>query len=147
MNNKLTKRGFTVIELLVVIAMASFILSLVFVFFSDAKVRGRDARREEDVKQLQHALDLYNINRRQFPVCVLGAITGSSDCLSQALLGDNVINAVASDPLGGGTGTCLAQNSHVYCYESSNGSDYVLHYNLETDTIPGKSSGWQQVRP
>jgi len=147
MNNKPAKYGFTIVELLVVVAIATFILSVVFVFLRDAKTRGRDARREEDIKQLQNALSIYNINRRQFPVCALDAINGSDDCLSQALLADESITAVPPDPLGGSAGTCLGAGSHVYCYESADGFDYTLHYNLETDSVAGKSAGWQSVRP
>lgn len=138
--------GFTLIELLVVIAIAAFLLSMVVVSFREAKFRGRDARREEDIKQIQNVLNIYHINRRQFPTCLLTVINGTSDCVSQAILGDGVANALATDPLHGGTGTCLAGGSYVYCYESG-GSDYILRYNLETDTIPGKSAGWQEVKP
>lgn len=138
--------GFTLIELVVVVAIAFFILSLVFVLMRDAKTRSRDARREEDVKQIQNSLGVYQINRRQFPSCSLGVINGASDCLSQALFDEGAVGAVAIDPLGGGSGTCLAGGSYVYCYESG-GLDYTLHYNLETDSIPGKSAGWQQVKP
>ncbi|MEK7566814.1 MAG: type II secretion system protein [Patescibacteria group bacterium] len=139
------RQGFTIIELLVVVTIAVFILSMVSISFRDAKARGRDARREEDLKQIQNALNIYQINRRQFPVCPLTVLDGSSDCLAQALLGDNVTNVLSIDPLHGGTGTCSAGGSYVYCYESD-GSDYILRYNLETDTIIGKSAGWHEVK-
>ena len=145
-NFQFSINGFTLIELLVVVALAAFILSIVFVSLREARARGRDARREEDIKQIQNALDIYNINRRQFPVCALSVINGSADCVSQTLLADNAVNAVAIDPLHGGVGVCLAEKSFIYCYESD-GSSYTLHYNLETNTIPGKSAGWRQVKP
>lgn len=138
--------GFTLVELLVVVAIAAFILSFVFVSLRDAKARGRDARREEDIKQLQNSLNIYHVNRRQFPACELGAINGADDCLSQAFFGDGVVNALPVDPLGGGTGECMLGGVFVYCYES-NGGEYTLHYNLETDSIPGKLFGWQEVGP
>src|SRR3989344_839722 len=135
MNKKFSiQSGFTIIELLVVVAIAAFILSIVSVSFRDAKTRGRDARREEDLKQIQNSLNIYQVNRRQFPVCPLTVINGSSDCVSQAILGDNVANSLSTDPLHGGVGVCSAEGSYVYCYESD-GSDYTLHYNLETNTI------------
>ena len=146
-NKNKNKNGFTIIELLVVLAIAVLILSIVFVSVRSAKAKGRDARREEDIKQLQNALNIYNVNSRVFPACALGVITGESDCLSLALKSDNIVGSVSTDPLGGGTGVCLDAASHVYCYESANGLTYTLRYNLETDTIPGKSSGWQQVNP
>ena len=144
--NRNFKNGFTIIELLVVVAIATLILSFVFVSVREAKARSRDARREQDIKQLQNSLGIYHINRRQFPVCSLGAINSSSDCLSLAIFADNVANVLSLDPLGGGTGECLAAGVFVYCYES-NGNDYTLHYNLETNSIPGKSTGWQKIGP
>ncbi|MBI5787114.1 MAG: type II secretion system protein [Candidatus Niyogibacteria bacterium] len=140
-------KGFTIIELLVVLAIATFLLSIVFVSVREARAKGRDARREEDMKQLQNALNIYHVNSRSFPTCSLGVITGINDCLSQALRSDDTVGSVSTDPLGGGTGTCLDAASHVYCYESADGSAYTMHYSLETDSIPGKSSGWQQVNP
>lgn len=148
MNKVFIKKGFTIVELLVVIAIASFILSIVFVSVRDAKARGRDARREEDIKQIQNMLDIYHVNNRQYPACSLGVINGATDCLSLALIGEGIVSAVvASDPLHGSAGTCLADASHVYCYESASSENYILHYNLETDTIPGKSAGWQATSP
>ncbi len=140
------KRGFTLIELLVVVAIAAFILSFVFVSVRDAKAKSRDVRREQDIKQLQSALGIYNINSRQFPICARSAINGASDCLSAALLGSGAVNVLPTDPLGGGTGECLAGGVFVYCYESD-GGNYTLHHNLETNSIPGKSAGWQQTKP
>ena len=129
------------------LAIATFLFSIVFVSVRDARAKGRDARREEDMKQLQNALNIYNVNSRVFPACALGVITGTSDCMSLALKSDGTVGSVSTDPLGGGTGICLDQASHVYCYESADGLTYTLHYNLETDSIPGKQSGWQQANP
>jgi prepilin-type N-terminal cleavage/methylation domain-containing protein len=141
------RAGFTIVELLVVLAIAGFILSIIFVSITGARARGRDARRAEDIKQIQNMLDIYHVNRRQYPVCAVGVINGSSDCLSQALIGEGIINSVAVDPLNGGNGTCLDGGSHIYCYESDNPEVYTLHYNLETDSILGRLPGWQEISP
>lgn len=142
------KSGFTTAELLVVLAIAVFILSIVFISFRDARANSRDARREEDIKQLQNALDIYHVNSRRFPICELSVINGSSDCLSQALKAEDTVGAVSTDPLGAGSGICLDAASHVYCYESApDGSIYTLRYNLETESIPGKVAGWREARP
>ena len=145
-NFKFLNKGFTLVEVLVVVAIAAFILSIASVSFREAKARGRDARREGDIKQIQNTIDVYHVNRRQFPACSLAVINGSSDCLTQAILGDGITNFLATDPLHGGSGTCSALGSYVYCYESD-GSSYTLYYNLETDTIIGKSAGWHQAKP
>ncbi|TSC84083.1 MAG: general secretion pathway protein G [Parcubacteria group bacterium Gr01-1014_17] len=51
--------GFTLIELLVVIAIIGILSSVVVASLNGARKKARDARRVDDVKQLQLALDLY----------------------------------------------------------------------------------------
>lgn len=53
------RRGFTLIELLVVIAIIGILSSVVVASLNGARKKARDARRVDDVKQLQLALDLY----------------------------------------------------------------------------------------
>ncbi len=142
------KRGFTLIELLVVVAVIAMILSFIFVSTQTAKTKNRDARREEDAKQIQNALDIYVTNARRYPVCAQETvIDGAGDCLSQVLVTAGAISGVPIDPLGHGTGSCGVSGSFVYCYQSADGFSYVLRYALETDTIPGKSAGWQTLSP
>ena len=143
---KKNKRGFTIIELLVVIAIIAMLLSFVIVSLSDSKKKGRDSRREEDIKQIQNTLGLYVVNGHIYPVCSQGVINGSADCLSQALITSGFITQIPVDPLRKADGTCGAVDNYVYCY-TSDGLDYTLEYALETDNILGKSSGWQSVSP
>ncbi|MDP3661474.1 MAG: prepilin-type N-terminal cleavage/methylation domain-containing protein [bacterium] len=53
------RRGFTLIELLVVIAIIGILSSVVVASLNGARKKARDARRVDDVKQLQLALELY----------------------------------------------------------------------------------------
>lgn len=136
--------GFTIIELLVVVAIAAMILSIVFIFLQGVRTKSRDTRREQDIKQLQTALNLYEVNHRRFPIC--DPIDLIDQCLIP-LVTEGVIPVLPTDPFHGSTGVCEAEGSHVYCYKSARGSSYDLYYNLETDTILGKSAGWQKVGP
>ncbi|MCX6752614.1 MAG: type II secretion system protein [Candidatus Nomurabacteria bacterium] len=54
-NNK----GFTLIELLVVVAIISLLSSIVFASLNNARGKGRDARRIQDLLQIRNALALY----------------------------------------------------------------------------------------
>lgn len=141
------KSGFTLIEMLVVTALAAMILSVVFITVSNTKAKSRDARREHDIKEIQNALNLYQVNHRSFPQCGLTVINGSNDCLSAELVQDGAMMGVPIDPLRGSNGTCGDNQSYVYCYESNDGVGYEIRYHLETDSIPKKSKGWQTVGP
>lgn len=142
------KKGFTIIELLVVLAIIAMLSSFIFVMLKGAQAKNRDARREEDIKQVQNALGLYAVNAHRFPVCATQAvINGATDCLSQVLVASGAISGLPTDPLGRASGACGEPGSFVYCYQSPDGFSYTLRYALETDTIPGKSAGWQSVSP
>ena len=56
---KSSSRGFTLIELLVVIAIIGILSSVVLASLNSARTKGRDARRLQDLKQIQIALELY----------------------------------------------------------------------------------------
>lgn len=143
------RQGFTLIELLVVTAILGVLLAVIFVTVSGARAKSRDASREERIRQIRNALDIYNVNHLQFPICATETvINGTTDCLSVALISDGAIqSAVSIDPLGAADGTCGDPGDYVFCYQSDDGSTYTIRYNLETDSILGKSAGWQIVRP
>lgn len=141
-------RGFTILEILVVLAIAAMILSFTLFGYRDLKAKSRDSTREHDIKQIRNALDLYVNNTGNFPSCQGEAVIGSDLCLSDALLGVGVIPTLPVDPLGKISGICGSPNSYVYCYQTlEDGFSYQIRYNLETDSILGKSKGWQAVSP
>ena len=75
-------------------------------------------------------------------------IVGADSCLRDALLGVGVIPALPIDPLGKISGVCGDSNSYVYCYQVlEDGFSYQIRYNLETDSILGKTKGWQTTSP
>lgn len=137
-------RGFTIIELLVVIAVIAMLLSIVLVSLRTAKQRARDDRRAQDIRQIQNALELYRTTYQIFPICS-AVLNGSSNCLTTDLVTTaGVIAAIPTDPLNSGA-SCAGSN-YVYCYESSDGTDYSLRYNLETNAVQA-GPGWQIAEP
>lgn len=52
-------KGFTLIELLVVISIVSLLSSIVLASLNSARIKGRDAQRKTDLKQIAAALELY----------------------------------------------------------------------------------------
>ncbi|PIR69656.1 MAG: hypothetical protein COU47_02000 [Candidatus Niyogibacteria bacterium CG10_big_fil_rev_8_21_14_0_10_46_36] len=145
--NVMSAGGFTILELLVVLAIIGMLASFVFVQTGGFRSNSRDANREESIKQLQNGLDLYHVTHLRYPICSEVVINGTTDCLSAALVGDGAFNAAPTDPLGPVTGTCGDPGDYVFCYESTDGVSYTIQYHLETDTVLGKSAGWQTVGP
>ncbi len=144
------EKGFTLLEVLVGVAIAAMIMSFTMASMRSAKQRNRDARRESDMKQLQNALGLYATNAGLYPICASEVVVGSAGdtCLTPALMSSQATQGrVPTDPLGAVSGACGGLSSYVYCYQSVNGFTYTIRYALETDTIPGKSIGWQTATP
>ncbi|MCH7882942.1 hypothetical protein IIA95_00820 [Patescibacteria group bacterium] len=137
-----SRKRFSVFELFVAVVVGAFILSIFFIFVESVRTRSRDTRREQDIKQLQTALNLYQANHRRFPIC--DPVNLIDRCLIP-LVTEGAMPTLPTDPLHESVGICEAEGSHVYCYKSARGSSYDLYYNLETDTISGKSAGWQRV--
>lgn len=129
--------GFTIIELLVVVSIMALIASTLFVQFQAYRARVRDTRREQAVKELQKALELYVTNKRVFPEGA-GVLTGT-DPVSLELINADLLPAAPRDPLNAG--------DYVYTYESETGTTYTITYTLETDSIPGKTKGPQTATP
>jgi len=65
---KKDNKGFTLIELLVVIAIIGILATVVTTNLSSARMKGRDAKRLSDIKELQKALDLYSDSCGGYPL-------------------------------------------------------------------------------
>lgn len=129
--------GFTLIELLVVTAIITMLLSFAAAQFNLARVRQRDAEREQEVKFLQQALALYAVTHSRYPPAnaallpyASSALSGS-DPVSQDLIQTQAIPSTPLDPINVG--------DYQYRYASGDGSTYEITYSLETDSIPGKT--------
>lgn len=105
-------RGFTLIELLVVIAIIGILSSVVLASLNSARLKGRDARRISDIKQLQLALELYYDANQSYPA--VAYTSGNASTSLSALTSGNFISSIPNDPTNGGT--------YVYSYASADAS-------------------------
>ena len=66
---KFTKysRAFTLVELLVVMAILAVLVSIALVSFRSSQMRGRDAQRKSDLKQVASSLELYYSDYGKYP--------------------------------------------------------------------------------
>lgn len=61
------KKGFTLVELMIVMAILSSLVGLVAGGFRSAQIRGRDAQRKSDLKQIANALELFTSDYNKYP--------------------------------------------------------------------------------
>ena len=75
-NIKNLSLGFTLVELLVVIAILGILATIGLVTFSSSQMRGRDAQRKSDLKQISSALEIYYNDYGEYPGSLNGQILG-----------------------------------------------------------------------
>jgi prepilin-type N-terminal cleavage/methylation domain-containing protein len=126
------QRGFTLIELLVVLAIIGLLSSVMLASFNTARTRGQDAARISDVKSLETALDLYNLDYGGYPT---SNSTGNGD----VPLNDPILTAalvpkyITSMPA-----LLIADNDHYFTGNVTTGvyTAYDLHIYV------GNSNSW-----
>jgi len=79
------KKSFTLIELLVVIAIIGVLAALVIPNLTQARAKARDAKRTEDLRALQNALELYYSDHNSYPSGEIGSNSQDGFCLERSL--------------------------------------------------------------
>jgi general secretion pathway protein G len=126
-------RGFSLVELLVVIAIIAILASIIIANLSSPQEKARDARRLEDVRELQKALGLYDVSHGVYPVHTSTTTLTGDDPVIAALIAEGYLPAAPKDP---------ASPATDYTYRSNAlGSNYWIGFCLETDQIKNFHSG------
>lgn len=118
-----SRKGFTLIELLVVIAIIGILSAVVLASMSTSRVKGRDAARISQIRQIQYALALYQDANGMYPACLY-----TSGCTSTSLEASTFMSKVSKDPLSGLGYSYAALGSGAAC------SSYHLGASLEDKT-------------
>lgn len=133
-----SRKGFTLIEMLIVIAIIGILASIVLVGLGPIQRRGRDARRQTDLRNIQNALELYYNKCNHYPGgpnCEApSGGTMSWGTLTETLIGASIgTNQIPNDPAAGSDPS--SPRSYRYATDSS-GTTYVLAATLEDPDNP-----------
>lgn len=136
----MNKKGFTLIELLVVVAIIGLLSSIVLASLNSARSKARDARRMEDLKQIQIALELYYDKYGSYPstggtgswkggncITPLGGPfpnTGATGWIPN--LAPEFMSILPNDPKPGGMYVCYIYTANGTTDGSADAPDYAL---------------------
>ncbi len=118
--------GFTLIELLVVIIIIGILAAVITGNFFTSLKKGRDARRKEDLGQIQRALEMYYEDKKAYPTAAasVGFPFSAKFCETSSCAGEKIyMQKVPNDPTGG----------QSYLYISDDGKSYQLYACLENN--------------
>ncbi|MFM2414331.1 MAG: protein ral secretion pathway protein [Candidatus Parcubacteria bacterium] len=123
---KNNRSAFTLIELLVVVAIIGILSTIVIASVNTARRRSRDSRRQQDMKSIQTALDLYYDSPVSNGAYIIQTTTttAAADAATAlaTLVTDGHIPQIAIDPLAGGA---------YYYVSNASGSNYCLTAEME----------------
>lgn len=135
-------KGFTMIELMVVVLIIGLLVAIVIVNINDARKKGRDSRRKQDINTIQTAIEMYANERKAYPstnASVENII--SSSTTGSALISGGYLNTIPSDPAKNPNWTeRVGRGRYVYWspYQPGTGTwDYALLACTENDTSDG----------
>lgn len=116
------KKGFTLIELLLVIAILGILAWLITPNMLSSLKKGRDARRKQDLGNIQKALEMYYEDKKAYPSSL---IFNAKFCEASCADGEKVyMQKVPTDP------SSNSAYSYFFC-PATDGQSYQLYASLE----------------
>lgn len=131
----LKTKGFTLIELLVVISMVGLLSSVVLSSLNNARVKARDAKKIETLKQIQTAIELYAADHDgQYPGYLPGEMTFMRSAGSASEVGVPPSLCGYGAPGTPGEGTSYAPG--IWCKLKTALSPYISDLPGTTGSLP-----------
>ena len=130
-------KGFTLVELLIAITIIVILSAIGMLSYNGIQAVGRDSRRQEDVRALTTAVELYRQATGAYPPTGCVASPGVSGALVPAS-GNSYINRIPRDPSCQGTinmTTCSCAQGDDYVYGIQNGRPYFLAATENVDDL------------
>jgi len=133
------QKGFTLIELLVVIAIIAILSTVVMAGLNSARMKGRDAKRLSDIKQLQAALELCYDSGTGYPSAAALGIVGTASLTLTTTCGASAFSTFMNPLPVNPTPAAAAQTTYQYCSATSaapdtcaaSGESYRILFGLE----------------
>lgn len=138
--------GFTLIEIMVAISIVAVISTIGMVVYTSAQVGARDAKRKQDFRALQTALEIYYQANKNYPTKNVSSDDATNwNQLFASGIGPttNYINNMPKDPLNRQRGS----EWFVYRYISNDGLSYILCTDLENNSDPERQDAICQTYP
>lgn len=134
--------GFTFIEILVVTVLVVLLSTIAMVSYRQAGTTTRDARRIQDVKNIQAALEFYKQVNGGYPA---SANCSGVDGYDRSTCGQNWLPGLDDEYLDQQPHSPQESSLYYYAYFSDNPSEYTLYAALE-DTKNANSAdlGWEE---
>jgi prepilin-type N-terminal cleavage/methylation domain-containing protein len=150
-SNHKNRRGFTLIEIMIAISILAILATIGMTTYSQAQLRGRDAKRKQDLRAISTALELYYQRNKRFPCSTTwqsSSYTGGAwlrdetvsavpACDGSKPIEPQYINSLPVDPISNTSATPYAENNLGYGYHSAAwcsavaGQSYILVAQLE----------------
>lgn len=150
--------GFTIVELLIVIVVIGILAAITVVAYNGVQARARDSKRQNDIAEIQIALELYKIDKGVYPPTTVTTggngysfSWGTDGSWIKPLVDAGYMSRVPTDPINN------ASSTYQYLYVGKNGygcteqsNFYILGaYGTDGTTIPSgavtficPSAGW-----
>lgn len=142
-----TRRGFTIVELLIVIVVIGILAAITVVAYNGIQQRAQDSRRLSDLKNIEKALELYQVDNGKYPLAT-GSVGGTTQCISSpgwncwaggsdtnSLLPAKYMANIPIDPANKDVNACAGptgNTTRLYGYRvKPDGSGYMLGTLLE----------------
>ncbi len=128
--NRTPVRGFTMIEIMVAIAIIAILTTIGFSAYTQVQMRGRDARRKEDLRAISNALLLYYQVNKRYPCAATsaGLHSTSANWLTDTVtvcgntgtdaFDTRYISALPVDPIGNTQDYSAASDTYTYFYDT-----------------------------